>query len=74
VGVCQTNPANGQCLAPPASSIGVSLAAGATPTFSVFATASSAVPFAPGGSRIFLRFSDAAGQPHGATSVAVTTG
>jgi outer membrane protein assembly factor BamB len=72
--VCETDSSSGQCLAPPAASVAVSIAAGATPTFSVFATASGAVPFAPGASRIFLRFSDAAGQPHGATSVAVTTG
>jgi outer membrane protein assembly factor BamB len=72
--LCQTNPSSGQCLAPPAASVTTSIAAGATPTFSVFAMASGAMPFAPGASRIFLRFSDAAGQPHGATSVAVTTG
>ena len=72
--VCQTNPATGQCLAPPAASVALSIAGGATPTFSIFATAEGAVPFAPAVSRIFLRFSDAAGQPHGATSVAVTTG
>ena len=72
--VCQTNSATGQCLAPAAAAITVSVAAGATPTFSVFAAAQGAVPFAPAVSRIFLRFGDAAGQPHGATSVAVTTG
>ncbi len=72
--LCQTDSTTGQCLAPAAPSVAVSLAAGATPTFSVFATATAAVPFAPAASRIFLRFTDAAGQPHGATSVAVTTG
>jgi outer membrane protein assembly factor BamB len=73
VAVCQTNPANGQCLAPPAASVAVTIGAGATPTFSVFATASGTIPFAPGVSRVFLRFTDAAGAPHGSTSVAVMT-
>jgi outer membrane protein assembly factor BamB len=71
--LCQTNPVNGQCLTPPAASVAVTIGAAATPTFSVFATASSAIPFAPGASRIFLRFTDAAGVSHGSTSVAVRT-
>jgi hypothetical protein len=71
--LCQTNPSNGQCLAPPAASASVTIEANATPTFSVFATASGVVPFAPAASRVFLRFSDANGQPHGSTSVAVMT-
>ena len=71
--LCQTN-ASGQCLAPPASSVSASLAAGATPTFSVFVSASAPVPFAPGTSRIFVRFLDSGSVSHGSTSVAVTTG
>jgi outer membrane protein assembly factor BamB len=71
--LCETNPANGQCLAPPAASVAVSIGADATPTFSVFATAASTIPFAPGASRVFLRFTDAGGVPHGSTSVAVMT-
>jgi outer membrane protein assembly factor BamB len=71
--VCQTNPSNGQCLAPPVSSVSVTFASGATPTFSVFATASGTVPFAPAASRIFLRFTDSSGATHGSTSVAVRT-
>jgi outer membrane protein assembly factor BamB len=71
--VCQTNPSNAQCLAPPAPSVPIMIAAGATPTFSVFATASGSVPFAPAASRVFLRFTDSNGMQHGSTSVAVAT-
>jgi hypothetical protein len=71
--LCQTNPATSQCLAPPAPSVPVSIAAGATPTFSVFVSASGQVPFAPGTSRIFLRFLDSGNDSHGSTSVAVQT-
>jgi hypothetical protein len=73
VNVCETNPSTAQCLAPPAATVQVSINANSTPTFSVFANASGTVPFAPAASRVFLRFADAAGAPHGSTSVAVTT-
>ena len=72
VSMCQTN-AQGQCLAPAASTVPVSFAANATPTFSVFVGASGTIPFAPATSRIFVRFEDAGGTSHGSTSVAVTT-
>ncbi len=71
--LCQTD-ASGQCQAPPSASLAVSFVANATPTFSVFVTASAPIAFAPGTSRIFLRFVDASGVSHGSTSVAVTTG
>ena len=71
--LCQTNATTGQCLAPPAASLPVSFTAGGTPTFSVFASTTGQVPFAPGTSRIFVRFADAGGTSHGSTSVAVTT-
>ena len=70
--LCQTTN-TGQCLAPPAATVPVSFAANATPTFSVFASASAPVPFAPGASRVFVRFLDADSVSHGSTSVAVTT-
>ena len=56
-----------------ATSIPVSINAGATPTFSIFATATGAIPFAPQTSRIFFRFLDSNGVQRGSTSVAVTT-
>jgi YVTN family beta-propeller protein len=73
VTICETNPSNGQCLAPPTDTVPVAIAGGDTPTFSFFVTASGDVPFAPGTSRIFVRFLDAANTSHGSTSVAVTT-
>ena len=73
-GICQTDPASGQCLAPLAASVTLAdFAAGATPTFSVFVTANSAIPFDPAASRLFIRFVDASGGEHGAASVALTT-
>jgi len=73
VTMCQTDPSSGACLATPATTVPVSIAAGATGTFSVFVTASAAIPFDPAGSRIFIRFLDSDNIEHGATSVAVTT-
>ena len=48
-------------------------AANAAPTFSIFAQASGAMPFAPATSRLFVRFVDSSGGTHGSTSVAVDT-
>jgi hypothetical protein len=73
ISVCQTNPANGACLAAPAASVTLSDTAGATPTFSVFATATGTIPLDAATSRIFLRFTDSNGTSHGSTSVAVET-
>jgi hypothetical protein len=72
VSLCQTNSA-GQCLSPPSATVPVDFTAGATPTFSVFVLSSGSVPFAPGASRVFVRFADSGGVLHGSTSVAVTT-
>jgi hypothetical protein len=71
--ICQTDPADGQCQAVPAATVSLSYSAGAAPTFSVFLQATGAIPFAPGASRVFVRFTDADGNQHGATSVAVRT-
>jgi streptogramin lyase len=71
--ICETDPTSGECQAPPAPSVAAQIAAQATPTFSVFATAEGAVPFAPDTSRIFVRFTDATGEIRGTTSVAVRT-
>jgi sugar lactone lactonase YvrE len=73
VTLCQTVPATGACMAAPSASVPVTIAGGATPTFSVFVKASAAVPFAPGTSRVFVRFLDSSGLSHGSTSVAVET-
>jgi len=71
--VCQTDPTTGQCLAPPSTSVPVTIAANATPTFSIFAFAQGSVAALPGANRIFLRFLDGQGVSHGDTSVAVET-
>ena len=73
VALCQTNSTTGQCIAPPATSVPVDFAAGGVPTFSIFVSATAPVAFAPGTSRIFVRFEDSSGASHGSTSVAVTT-
>jgi hypothetical protein len=73
--VCETVPATGQCMAAPAPSVTLDFMQGPpfAPTFSIFITATAAVPFNPAASRIFLRFTDASGVSHGSTSVAVET-
>ena len=71
--MCETNPANAQCLSAPTQSVTLTIGAGSNPTFSVFASASGAIAFAPATSRIFVRFKDASGGLHGSTSVAVET-
>jgi virginiamycin B lyase len=71
--LCQTNPGSGQCLATPSASVSTTINTNATPTFAIFATASSAIPFAPATNRIFVRFADASGAIRGSTSVAVQT-
>jgi hypothetical protein len=71
--ICPTNPVTAACLSPPASNVPVTIAANATPTFSIFANGSGTIPFAPGANRIFVRFKDSAGITRGSTSVAVRT-
>ena len=71
--LCETDPATSQCLATPTAALTLDFAADAAPTFSVFAQANSAMPFAPATSRLFVRFEDASGGTHGSTSVAVDT-
>ena len=71
--VCQSNPSNGQCLAPPAATVSLNYAAGATPTFSIFLQATGSIAFAPATARVFVRFEDDGGGLHGSTSVAIET-
>jgi len=70
--ICATN-ASAQCAAPPAASVSQSFPANSTPTFSIFASATAPIAFAPATSRIFVRFKDSSGASHGSTSVAVET-
>ncbi|MGH7389702.1 MAG: S8 family serine peptidase [Candidatus Rokuibacteriota bacterium] len=72
--LCQTSPATGQCLSPPASSVTTTILAGQTPTFGVFVRGVGApVAFSPGVNRIYVRFRDDSGVTRGSTSVAVQT-
>jgi hypothetical protein len=71
--VCQTNPSNGNCLQPPASSVTVTIAPGETPTFSFFVAGKGAnVPFDPANNRVYALFKEG-DVLRGATSVAVRT-
>ena len=70
--ICETNPDNGQCLSTPSAMVESSIAAGAVPTFSIFATATGDVTFDPTSTRIRVRFLEA-GVVRGSTSVAVRT-
>ena len=70
--VCQTDSTSGQCLAPPAETVSLTYASGATPTFSVFLQATGPIPLAPASSRVFVYF--AGDSPYavvGSTSVAI---
>jgi streptogramin lyase len=73
ISICQTNPATAQCLATPTSSLMTTIAANATPTFSIFATAGGVLPLLAATNRIFAEFIDANGVVRGSTSVAVET-
>ena len=70
--LCETNPSTGACLAAPTSTVTLSIATDATPTFAVFATATGSVPFLPATNRLFVQYSDGA-VVRGSTSVAVET-
>lgn len=53
--ICQTDPATGACLAPPAPSVTTTIGANAA-TFGIFVTGTDTVPFAPATNRIYVRF------------------
>jgi virginiamycin B lyase len=71
--LCETVPATGQCMAPPAAKVTTSVAAEATPTFAVFVQGNGTVPFQPAANRVFVQFQDAGSAIRGLTSVAVRT-
>lgn len=72
--LCETDPSNGQCISSIAQSITTTIASNATPTFSVFATASNAIQSLPQTNRIVVSFMDSASNVRGSTSVAVEGG
>lgn len=75
--ICQTVPETGACMnpvEPSADPVALTIGAGETPTFSIFAAATGAVPLDAANTRIQVQFTDqATGEIRGATSVAVTT-
>ena len=76
IALCQTDPVTGQCVnptVPTTSPVVTTINANETPTFGIFVTGTSSVPFAPATSRIFVRFKDAGAVTRGSTSVAVRT-
>src|SRR5882724_5954325 len=73
VNICETNPANGQCISAINASVTTQINANATPTFGIFVQGSGNVPFDPAANRIFVRFKDGGGVTRGSTSVAVRT-
>jgi hypothetical protein len=69
--LCQTNPTTGACLATPASTVTMTIAANATPTFGIFVTGNATVADSPGANRVFVQFTDTSGVLRGETSVTV---
>ncbi len=71
--LCQTVPATGQCMSPPAATAPADLVTNGAATFAIFVQGSGTVPFLPALDRVFVQFQDAGGTVYGATSVAVRT-
>jgi streptogramin lyase len=71
--ICETVPANGQCMAAPAPSVTATVAANETPSFAIFVQGNGNVAFEPAANRIFVQFQDGNGAVRGSTSVAVRT-
>jgi len=69
--LCETQPATGECLAPPSAVVPTQIDAGATPTFAVFARSESPVTFDPAGNRLIVEIAEAGGEVRGRTSVAI---
>ena len=70
--VCQTDAVTGVCLSQPTPTLTLTIAAGVTGTFGVFATGSGNIAFDPAANRIFVRFNEGS-VTRGVTSVAVRT-
>lgn len=70
--LCQTDPADGTCLAPPAATTSLTIGAGDTPSFAVFAHSDSVLPYDPADHRVNVQFREN-GDIRGSTSVALRT-
>ena len=71
VSLCPTDATTGACLQAAAPVLDVSVAAGATPTFSVFVQIGEITAFNPAETRLQVQFTDPSGEVRGATSVAL---
>lgn len=69
--LCRTDSETGVCLEDPVPVSTLSYPAGSTASFAVFVTAIQPIANDPARNRIFVRFTDAAGDLRGATSTAV---
>ena len=59
--VCETDPLTSSCKLPPAPSVTIDIATGATPTYGIFVAAGATIAFDPAFNRVTGRFTDAGG-------------
>ncbi len=71
--ICQTEPATGACLSPPASSVQSDMAAGSSHSFGVFVRSNASITLEPAAHRHYVHFTDSSNKRRGSTSVALTT-
>lgn len=71
IAVCRTNPTNGSCLAPPASTVTTTFGIDQSQTFSIFVTSTAPIADNPATNRVYVDFIDSTGLSRGAASVAV---
>jgi len=69
--VCQTNVTSGACMATPAGSVLLDIAAGETPSFAVFVRVPGGVVYDPAHNRVSVTFLDTEGVIRGRTSLAL---
>ncbi len=72
INVCETNPANGQCISAIGPTVTTQIDPGETNTFSFFVTGSGDIDFLPATNRLFARFK-LGGTTQGSSSTAVCT-
>ena len=73
VSLCQTNPADGTCLAPPTSEVTLNYDSNDTPTFSFFITGSAPIALNPAVNRLNIRFIQNGNVQVGQSSIALQT-
>ena len=73
VSLCQTNPSDGSCLAPPTSEVTLTYESNDTPTFSFFITGSAPIALNPAVNRLNIRFIQNGDVQVGQSSIALQT-